>query len=119
VLGVFSIVQTFGLLLIGIRVLSHPHLQDYFGQASEDQLQTVAVGRGGERRSAHVNGDLLKRLLPKSGRGEHMGSGRRGRVSRSSTPRSLVSRFAALPASGVTGRTKFNGINDSCKFFCG
>jgi hypothetical protein len=20
---------------------------------------------------------------------------------------------------GVTGRTKFNGINDSCKFFCG
>ena len=41
VLGVFSIVETFGLLLIGIRVLSHPHLQDYFGLASEDQLQTV------------------------------------------------------------------------------
>src|SRR5215831_8505897 len=56
VLGVFSIVETFGLLLIGIRVLSHPHLQDYFGLTSEDQLQTVAVGRGGERRSAHVMG---------------------------------------------------------------
>ena len=41
VLGVFSIVETFGLLLIGIRVLSHPHLQDYFGLTSEDQLQTV------------------------------------------------------------------------------
>jgi H+-transporting ATPase len=41
VLGVFSIVETFGLLLIGIRVLSHPQLQDYFGLASEDQLQTV------------------------------------------------------------------------------
>src|SRR5215472_3013549 len=41
VLGVFSIVETFGLLLIGIRVLSHPHLQDYFGLASEDQLRTV------------------------------------------------------------------------------
>src|SRR5439155_24017875 len=41
VLGMFSIVETFGLLLIGIRVLSHPHLQDYFGLASEDQLQTV------------------------------------------------------------------------------
>jgi len=41
VLGVFSIVETFGLLLIGIRVLSHPHLQEYFGLTSEDQLQTV------------------------------------------------------------------------------
>src|SRR5215472_2843099 len=41
VLGVFSIVETFGLLLIGIRVLSHPHLQDYFGLTSENQLQTV------------------------------------------------------------------------------
>jgi H+-transporting ATPase len=41
VLGLFSIVESFGLLLIGIRVLSHPHLQEYFGLASEDQLQTV------------------------------------------------------------------------------
>src|SRR5215472_3504499 len=41
VLGVFSIVETFGLLLIGIRVLSHSHLQEYFGLTSEDQLQTV------------------------------------------------------------------------------
>src|SRR6266436_6582 len=41
VLGVFSIVETFGLLLIGIRVLSHSHLQEYFGLASEDQLRTV------------------------------------------------------------------------------
>jgi H+-transporting ATPase len=41
VLGLFSIVQTFGLLWIGIRVLTHPHLQDYFGLETEFQLQTV------------------------------------------------------------------------------
>jgi H+-transporting ATPase len=40
-LGVFSIVETFGLLLIGIRVLSHPHLRDYFELATQDQLRTV------------------------------------------------------------------------------
>jgi len=41
VLGVFSIVETFGLLLIGIRVLSHPLLRDYFELATQDQLRTV------------------------------------------------------------------------------
>ncbi len=41
VLGLFSIIESFGLLLIGIRVVTHPHLQDMFGLASEDQLQTV------------------------------------------------------------------------------
>ncbi len=41
VLGVFSVVETFGLLLIGIRVLSHPPLSDYFGLETQDQLQTV------------------------------------------------------------------------------
>jgi len=41
VLGLFSIIESFGLLLIGIRVLSHPHLQQYFGLADEHQLQTV------------------------------------------------------------------------------
>jgi H+-transporting ATPase len=41
VLGVFSIVETFGLLLIGIRVLSHPHLRDYLGMVTQDQLRTV------------------------------------------------------------------------------
>ncbi|MGY3618281.1 plasma-membrane proton-efflux P-type ATPase [Bradyrhizobium sp. USDA 10063] len=41
VLGVFSIVETFGLLLIGIRVLSHPYLQDFFRLVSQDQLRTV------------------------------------------------------------------------------
>jgi H+-transporting ATPase len=41
VLGLFSIVESFGLLLIGIRVLSHPHLQEYFGLTDEHQLQTV------------------------------------------------------------------------------
>jgi H+-transporting ATPase len=41
VLGLFSIVESFGLLLIGIRVLSHPYLQEYFRLANEDQLQTV------------------------------------------------------------------------------
>ena len=41
VLGVFSIVETFGLLLIGIRVLSHPHLRDFFGLVTQDQLRTV------------------------------------------------------------------------------
>src|SRR5262245_58858097 len=34
---------------------------------------------------------------------------------------SALARIAVrrLPASGVTGRTKFNEINESCKFFCG
>jgi H+-transporting ATPase len=41
VLGLFSIAQSFGLLLIGIRVLSHPNLQAYFNLANEHQLQTV------------------------------------------------------------------------------
>ena len=41
VLGLFSIIESFGLLLIGIRVLSQPHLQQYFGLADEHQLQTV------------------------------------------------------------------------------
>ena len=41
VLGLFSVVESAGLLWTGIRVLSHPHLQEYFGLASEDQLQTV------------------------------------------------------------------------------
>jgi H+-transporting ATPase len=41
VLGLFSIVESFGLLGIGIRVLSHPHLQEYFGLATKGQLQTV------------------------------------------------------------------------------
>jgi hypothetical protein len=52
VLGVFSIVETFGLLLIGIRVLSHPHLQDYFGLTSEDQLQAVMAATGAPRNYA-------------------------------------------------------------------
>jgi H+-transporting ATPase len=41
VLGLFSIVESFGLLLIGIRALSHSHLQQYFGLADQHQLQTV------------------------------------------------------------------------------
>jgi H+-transporting ATPase len=41
VLGFFSVVESFGLLLIGIRVLNHPDLQQYFGLATRDQLQTV------------------------------------------------------------------------------
>jgi H+-transporting ATPase len=41
VLGLFSVIESFGLLLIGIRALSHPHLQGYFGLASQQQLQTV------------------------------------------------------------------------------
>jgi H+-transporting ATPase len=41
VLGLFSVIESFGLLLIGIRVLTHPHLQDYFGLATGSQLQTL------------------------------------------------------------------------------
>ena len=37
-LGLFSVIESFGLLLIGMRVLSHPHLQEYFGLASRGQL---------------------------------------------------------------------------------
>ena len=41
VLGLFSIAESFGLLLIGIRVLTHPHLQQYFPVTDEHQLQTI------------------------------------------------------------------------------
>jgi H+-transporting ATPase len=41
VLGLFSVIESFGLLLIGIRVLTHPHLQDYFELATQSQLQTL------------------------------------------------------------------------------
>jgi len=41
VLGFFSVVQSFGLLLIGIEVLSHPHLQLDFGLHDHSHLQTV------------------------------------------------------------------------------
>ena len=41
VLGLFSIVESFGLLLSGIRVVTHPHLQEYFGLGDAHQLQTV------------------------------------------------------------------------------
>jgi H+-transporting ATPase len=41
VLGLFSVVESFGLLLIGLFVLGQPQLQDYFGLASRPQLQTV------------------------------------------------------------------------------
>jgi H+-transporting ATPase len=41
VLGLFSVVESFGLLLIGMRVLSHPQLQQSFGLTTHAQLQTV------------------------------------------------------------------------------
>ena len=41
VLGLFSIVESFGLLLIGIRVLLHPNLQPLFGLSTESHLQTM------------------------------------------------------------------------------
>jgi H+-transporting ATPase len=41
VLGFFSVVQSFGLLLIGMEVLSSPHLQPYFGLYDKSHLQTV------------------------------------------------------------------------------
>ena len=41
VLGFFSVVESFGLLLIGMKVLSNPSLQAYFGVSDQSQLQTV------------------------------------------------------------------------------
>jgi H+-transporting ATPase len=41
VLGFASIVQSFGLLLVGMEVLSDPHLQNIFGLHDRDHLQTV------------------------------------------------------------------------------
>jgi H+-transporting ATPase len=40
-LGLFSVAQSFGLLLIGMEVLSHPAHQRYFGLLDESQLQSV------------------------------------------------------------------------------
>ncbi|MDY6995746.1 MAG: plasma-membrane proton-efflux P-type ATPase [Actinomycetota bacterium] len=41
VLGFFSVVQSFGLLLIGMEVLSDSGLQQYFGLFDQSHLQTV------------------------------------------------------------------------------
>lgn len=41
VLGIFSVVESFGLLLFGIRTLSIPELQASFGLATHAQLQTM------------------------------------------------------------------------------
>lgn len=41
ILGFFSIVQSFGLLLIGAEVINHTAHSDWFGLASRTQLQTV------------------------------------------------------------------------------
>jgi H+-transporting ATPase len=41
VLGLFSIIESFGLLWIGIRVVTHPDLAAMFDLATEEQLQTV------------------------------------------------------------------------------
>ena len=41
VLGLFSIVESFGLLLIGMEVLSNPLEQEFFGLATQSQLQTL------------------------------------------------------------------------------
>jgi H+-transporting ATPase len=75
-LGVFSIVETFGLLLIGIRVLSHPHLRDYFELATQDQLRTVMFAPHQARRRCPFHRCFCAALLPKVRRGEHMGSSR-------------------------------------------
>jgi H+-transporting ATPase len=40
-LGLFSVAQSFGLLLIGMEVLSHPAHQQYFGLFDRTQLQSV------------------------------------------------------------------------------
>ncbi len=41
VLGFFSVVQSFGLLLIGMGMLSDSHLRQYFGLLDQSHLQTV------------------------------------------------------------------------------
>ncbi len=41
VLGFFSVVQSFGLLLIGMEVLTNPDWQQYFGLHDKSHLQTV------------------------------------------------------------------------------
>jgi H+-transporting ATPase len=41
VLGLFSVAESFGLLLIGIKTLSHPQFQMLFGVSTQAQLQTV------------------------------------------------------------------------------
>ena len=41
VLGLFSVIESFGLLLIGLRVLANPQFREYLGLASHAQLQTV------------------------------------------------------------------------------
>ncbi len=41
VLGLFLVVESFGLLLVGVRALSHADLREYFGLATQAQLRTV------------------------------------------------------------------------------
>jgi H+-transporting ATPase len=41
VLGMFSVIESFGLLLIGVRALSHGSLQELLGMSTPQQLQTM------------------------------------------------------------------------------
>ena len=41
VLGMFCVIESFGLLLIGVRALSHPSLQNFLGMSTPQQLQTM------------------------------------------------------------------------------
>jgi len=61
VLGLFSVIESFGLLLIGLRVLSQPQLQEYFGLGTQAQLQSFML-TGCQRPSAavhHPDGTLV------------------------------------------------------------
>jgi H+-transporting ATPase len=40
-LGLFCVLESFGLLLIGVRALAHPPLQDFLGLHTSQQLQTA------------------------------------------------------------------------------
>lgn len=40
-LGLFSVVESFGLLLIGMEVLSHPYAQQHFALSTRPELQTA------------------------------------------------------------------------------
>jgi H+-transporting ATPase len=55
VLGLFSVVESFGLLWTGIRVLSHPHLQEYRAAAEERAHSEPIAPLGGviTERSQH------------------------------------------------------------------
>ena len=64
VLGLFSVVQSFGMLLIGMEALGDPPAEDIFGFMKPAELQTAMFLQLGRRRPSAALGHAHGALVP-------------------------------------------------------